>query len=269
MTKNYLLEIDSGRKKTTTNKHDVAGIAPTGTIWMFAGSSSPTGWLLMDGKTVGKIGSGAYYTGEDYRDLFGIVKGCYPNAGTEDFDAGNTVALPDARQRMPLGKAESGTGSTLGAVGGSVDHSHTVDSHLHSGGSHTHTVNSHDHTITHTHTVNSHDHTLGSHQHDLPFHIDGANYLYYGNLYGTGGNQNFGMRLANDTGSAGAVAVLKSASASGNTGTASPSTGGSSSANSGSSAPSTGAASGNTGSTAPGTNSQNPPFLALNFIIKV
>ncbi|MBI1996528.1 MAG: hypothetical protein HYS66_08675, partial [Deltaproteobacteria bacterium] len=42
-----------------------------------------------------------------------------------------TFTLPDLRQRFVLGVAASGTGSTLGGVGGGIDHTHTGPSHTH------------------------------------------------------------------------------------------------------------------------------------------
>ena len=42
-------------------------------------------------------------------------------------DGSTTFNLPNLQQRFPLGKAASGTGSTLGGTGGAIDHLHTVD----------------------------------------------------------------------------------------------------------------------------------------------
>ena len=104
---------------------------PPGGIVMYGGASAPAGWLLCDGSSVSTV---------TYADLFAVL--LYTFGG-----AGGTFALPDLRQRFPLGKAAAGTGATVGGSGGTIDHTHT-------GGSHTHTVASHVHSIAgHTHAV--------------------------------------------------------------------------------------------------------------------
>jgi len=105
---------------------------PTGAILPYGGSSAPAGFLLCDGSAVSR---------STYAALFAIV--------ATAFGAGNgstTFNVPDLRGKFPLGKATSGTGSTLGGAGGTIDHVHT-------GPSHTHTIAAHTHTIAHTHTV--------------------------------------------------------------------------------------------------------------------
>jgi hypothetical protein len=72
---------------------------PSASIVMWAGASAPSGWLLCDGSAVSRAG---------YSALFAIVGTTY-GAG----DGATTFNLPDLRQRFPLGKAASGTGSTL------------------------------------------------------------------------------------------------------------------------------------------------------------
>lgn len=90
---------------------------PVGTIIPYAGSTVPTGWLLCDGST---------YNRELYRTLFLQIGTTY-GVG----DGATTFAVPDLRQRFPLGKGASGTGSTLGSNGGLIDHTHTGPSHTH------------------------------------------------------------------------------------------------------------------------------------------
>lgn len=97
-----------------------------GTIVPYAGSSVPTGWLLCDGTAVSRA---------TYSTLFGILSTTF-GVG----DGATTFNLPDIRQRFPLGKAASGTGSTLGSTGGTIDHLHTGPSHTHTGPSHTHSI---------------------------------------------------------------------------------------------------------------------------------
>lgn len=87
--------------------------APSGTIVFFAGTSAPTGYLLCDGSAVSRTTYGA---------LFAVIDSTYGSG-----DGSTTFNLPDLRQRFPLGKSASGTGSTLGGTGGTIDHLHTVD----------------------------------------------------------------------------------------------------------------------------------------------
>ncbi len=101
-------------------------LPPVGTIVAYGGSSAPTGWLLCNGDAIG----GAYAT------LIALV-------------GANT---PDLRARVPMGKAASGTGSTLLGTGGDRK---IASNHL---PTHTHTIN-HDHA--------SHSITGGSHSHSL------------------------------------------------------------------------------------------------------
>lgn len=85
---------------------------PPGCILPYGASAAPTGYLLCDGSAVNRT---------TYAALFAIVATTY-GVG----DGSTTFNLPDLRQRFPLGKATAGTGSTLGGVGGAIDHIHTV-----------------------------------------------------------------------------------------------------------------------------------------------
>jgi len=76
-------------------------IIPTGTIWMYAGSTPPSGWLVCDGSNVSR---------STYADLFAIVGTDFGNTG----GGGTTFNLPDFRGRMPVG---NGTGVGGGATG--------------------------------------------------------------------------------------------------------------------------------------------------------
>lgn len=92
----------------------------TGTIHAYGGSSAPSGYLPCDGSAVSR---------STYAALFAVLGTTY-GAG----NGSTTFNLPDTRGRFILGVAASGTGSTLGATGGSIDHVHTGPSHTHSGG---------------------------------------------------------------------------------------------------------------------------------------
>jgi microcystin-dependent protein len=120
----------------------------TGVIVMFGGVAAPSGWFLCDGSVISQI---------TYSDLYTVIGSIY-NTGGEG--AGN-FRLPDLRQRFPLGKAAAGTGSTLGAVGGAIDHTHDLSAHTHTLSAHTHTLSAHTHAMgAHTHSVAAHFHTM-------------------------------------------------------------------------------------------------------------
>lgn len=89
------------------------GTMPTGTIVATGRSTAPTGWLLCDGAAVSRT---------TYAALFAAIGTTY-GAG----NGSTTFNVPDLEQRFPLGKAASGTGATLGATGGAIDHVHSVD----------------------------------------------------------------------------------------------------------------------------------------------
>ena len=111
-------------------------VVAVGTSADFRGSTLPTGWLWEDG---------AQYSRVKYKALFDVLGTTY-GVG----DGSTTFNVPDARQRFSLGKAASGTGSTLGATGGAIDHTHTGPSHTHSiptQADHTHSIDDHQHAI--------------------------------------------------------------------------------------------------------------------------
>ncbi len=90
---------------------------PTGGILAYGAASAPTGFLLCDGSLVSRA---------TFSALFAIVGIAY-GAG----DGMTTFAVPDMRGRYPMGVAASGTGNTLGATFGAIDHTHTGPSHTH------------------------------------------------------------------------------------------------------------------------------------------
>ena len=204
---------------------------PTGAIVAYGGTDAPTGWLLCNGQAVSRT---------TYARLFAVIGTTY-GAG----DGSTTFNLPDLRQRFPLGKAASGTGSTLGATGGAIDHTH-------SGPSHTHSM-SHSHSMSHTHTVNPPS-TWSSHagEHDHGGQTGNPTYISGQNRWQSWeGPDVHRHSIAADSGHRHSVDIPAFTS------------GGSSASNTGgSSASSTGSAgSGQTGSS-------NPPYLVVNYIIK-
>jgi len=109
------------------------------------------GALLMDGaSTLGNAASGADYAGEHFRWAFDRIKSLAPNAGSEDFDADDTVTMFDGRGRVAAGRDDMGgsaasritvagsgiNGTVIGASGGAE----TVGLTSAQNGPHTHTV---------------------------------------------------------------------------------------------------------------------------------
>jgi hypothetical protein len=87
------------------------GGIPVGAITPYGGATAPLGWILCQGQAVSRT---------TYSALFAVLGTAYGSG-----DGTTTFNLPNLQQRFPLGKAASGTGSTLGATGGQIDHTHT------------------------------------------------------------------------------------------------------------------------------------------------
>lgn len=83
-----------------------------GTLIMWPTNTPPHSFLICNGAAVSRT---------TYSELFALI-GTTFGAG----DGSTTFNLPDFRQRFPLGKAASGTGSALGETGGAIDHTHDV-----------------------------------------------------------------------------------------------------------------------------------------------
>lgn len=94
---------------------------PTGGVLAWTTGTAPTGFLLCDGSAV-------------LRATFTALNTLLSAAGYPfgNGDGSTTFNVPDLRGRFPLGKSTAGTGSTLGATGGAIDHTHTGPSHTHS-----------------------------------------------------------------------------------------------------------------------------------------
>ncbi|MBW1812136.1 MAG: hypothetical protein JRJ39_00310 [Deltaproteobacteria bacterium] len=71
-------------------------------------TANHSGWLIMDGSTVGNADSGADYAGSEYEELFDILKAAEPNAGTEVFGDDDTVIITDMRGRGAVGADNMG-----------------------------------------------------------------------------------------------------------------------------------------------------------------
>jgi len=128
---------------------------PVGSILTYAGTTSPSGWLLCDGSEVSKT---------VYSRLFSVIGNLYGIATN-----GDNFVLPNLSDRVPVGKTNS---NAVGNSGGNSSVTLSVSqlpSHTHTGttvsnGSHRHTGTtvsngSHSHTGT-TDTNGSHSHTI-------------------------------------------------------------------------------------------------------------
>lgn len=131
------------------------GAMPVGGGFLWFTSSAPAGHILARGQLLDPA---------NYPRLFQVWGTTYGGDGS------STFGVPDLRQRLPLGRASSGTGSTLGDTGGNIDHSHSQPTHTHtnpnvsSSGSHVHSQSntgssgSHAHSQSNTGSGGSHDH---------------------------------------------------------------------------------------------------------------
>jgi microcystin-dependent protein len=144
-------------------------VEQAGIIKAFGGSTAPAGHLLCNGAAVSRT---------TYADLFAAI-GTFYGAG----DGTTTFNLPNPKGRFLLGKADAGTGSTLGATGGALDHVHSVKAHHHGMGAgadlnitasgsgttsienagHTHSGNTGTESTLHSHTGTTN--TDGAHNH--------------------------------------------------------------------------------------------------------
>lgn len=239
---------------------------PVGSISMFGGSSAPAGFALCDGSAISRT---------TYAALFAVLGTAY-GAG----DLSTTFNLPDLRQRFPLGKATSGTGNTLGATGGNIDHDHAVPAHYHGKG----TLNI---TSSGTHTTAiSHDHSSfntvagGGHGHGHSLTASSSNFaVKTGSVAGsgspmsgtnaTGGDTTRGDHSHGVTGTVGGAdgTHLHGIDVPAFTGN-SASDGAHPHANSSFSG-SVGNTGGSNGDASFNTNSKNPPYQVVNYIIKL
>lgn len=235
-----------------------------GIIQMFGGVTAPAGSLFCDGSAISRA---------TYADLFAAIGTAY-GVG----DGSTTFNIPDLRQRFPLGKATSGTGSTLGGTGGVIDHVHTGPSHTHTGPSHIHTMPTHTHTgPSHTHTGPSHTHSTPAHQHPMQSHTHSFSDTSSGGAAGLSTDTGIGV----STSPAGHTHVV-----SGTTGSTASLTdgGGNGTSGSGGTGATGSGGTGTTGATDPGdtaaggtaatgsggtanTGAANAPFQVVNYIV--
>lgn len=110
-----------------------------GCLWFIA--TPPSGFIILDGVDKDRT---------TYADLFALW-GETHGVG----DGSTTFGIPDTRQGVPMGLADSGTGSLIDESGGAIDHTHTGVDHVHTMGLHAHTLPVHNHGMkSHTHSHN-------------------------------------------------------------------------------------------------------------------
>jgi hypothetical protein len=162
------------RKDLITLQGQVGAVAsvPTGVVNPYVGSTAPSGWLFAHGGTIGNASSGASIRANaDTQPLFEMLWNSMADAqapviggrgasAAADYAANKRITLPDLQQRFIIGLSLSGTGSTHGGIGGTIDHTHSVPAHFHglgtgadlsiaSSGTHTTTIDiGHNHTAT-------------------------------------------------------------------------------------------------------------------------
>jgi microcystin-dependent protein len=153
---------------------------PIGSVVMWPAAAAPTDWLLCQGQAISRT---------TFANLFAVLGVTY-GAG----DGSTTFNLPNMQQRFPLGKAASGTGSTLGSSGGVIDHTHNIPAHSHGVGTLAGASHSHDQG---TLSIASHTHDQGSLT--VASHTHGP-----GNLRTEAHSHGFSASVSGTTGSAGA-----------------------------------------------------------------
>lgn len=95
-------------------------LVPPGTIRAYAAQTAPAGYLLCEGGVVAQA---------TYPKLFAVIGTTFNTGG----EGGGNFRLPNIRQRVIMGHAASGTGSTFAGTGGSIDHTHLLNGTLNPG----------------------------------------------------------------------------------------------------------------------------------------
>ena len=116
---------------------------PTGSVTSYLGTTAPTGWLLLNGDTLGSASSGATQASADNEDLFTLLWNNFADSeaavstgrgasAAADWSANKTIVIPDATGRTIFGKESSATritsaetgvdGSVMGDSGGTEAH---------------------------------------------------------------------------------------------------------------------------------------------------
>lgn len=142
-----------GRITAASNGSSGGGFTmPTGSVVCGFFITAPSGWVLLDGKTLGATGSGANHAGADYQTLYislwdnvanaeAPVSGGRGASASADWAAGKTLTMPKINGRTPIGldnmggtaanvitSASTGGGNatTMGGKGGAETHTLTT-----------------------------------------------------------------------------------------------------------------------------------------------
>lgn len=133
----------------------VAAAVPTGTIRACFKTTADTGWVRLNGRTIGSASSGANernnadcetlfkYLWDNLSDAQAPVVGGRGASATADWVANKRITLPSARDRMLVGQATMGSSdaglislfntATMGNTGGDEEHTHTATTGNNSG----------------------------------------------------------------------------------------------------------------------------------------
>lgn len=165
----------------------LTSLIPAGTMILFGGTSTPSGWFWCDGSA---------YSRTTYAALFAAI-GTTWGVG----DGSTTFNVPDLRGRAPIGVGQGIglTNRTLGSKLGEESHALTLAEngpHTHTGGLHTHVGGEH------THTINACYHDSGT----------SGGSVVSGTLHTSGNNKTTLSGGAVATSSDGAVATTSSGS---------------------------------------------------------
>lgn len=138
-----------------------ADVTPVGTVIQGFWVAAPTGYVLLNGSSIGNAASGATYAAADATALFSLmwasVSNDYAAVSTgrganaaADFAANKTLTLPDIRERVAIGykatESIAGVAAVMGATLGEHTHQLTaselpvVAAHIHNSLAHVHTI---------------------------------------------------------------------------------------------------------------------------------
>ena len=272
-------------------------LIPPGVIWEWAGTALPDPalygrWAWADGSAVSR---------SQYPRLFAHV-GVAHGAG----DGSTTFNLPNRNGKVGVGKDGTTEFLTVGQTGGAkastAVHTHSL-SHTHDMRNHSHTLGGHWHGLEqHWHGLGGHGHTVNSHGHNLDNHSHGGGTGYHAhsclnNIYRTGtpahghdgaGDQsserpNVTTGFSSPGNPTNSVGVGNSGQGNSESpGTGGPSTGsdwfsgpqGAGGPNGGSDGPNLNTSDGasattTTDSSATASSGNLPPYVAMNYIVKV
>lgn len=140
-----------GFEKVNENFTEVyASIIQTGFVIDYVGGTAPSGWIFLNGTSIGNASSGADRPNADTEALFILLWNSLSNAyapvsggrgatAAADFAANKTLTIPDSRGKTIVGKLSGGTFDNLGSSVGSETHTLT-ELELPSVASHSHSV---------------------------------------------------------------------------------------------------------------------------------